>query len=152
VQLYLLIDVVSVDGWSFYLTLLNRICLFTVYPVYLSFVALSKADDTYLDVWNSWYGSVIYHWGMVVTMYCLHNISYGLPLGCLEGDDGEHDKPKKISMEWFLCKLGFGPENDPSRRRTTKNEGKPQTTATNDKEDVSSKKSVSFAENEEIHL
>ncbi len=33
----------------------------------------------YFEVWTRIYGTVLYHWGMMMSLYCLHNLSYGLP-------------------------------------------------------------------------
>jgi hypothetical protein len=91
----------------------------SMFPVYLMITAAirrhrnddnnDEEEETFLQLWQRVYGSVIYHWGMLLTLYCLHNLAYGLPKGCIE-----EDHPAPWSMEWLLCKLGFGPENDPS--------------------------------------
>jgi hypothetical protein len=135
-------------------------------------MARMDENKSYFDLWNELYGSVIFHWGMLLTMYCLHNISYGLPVGCLEGDL-EEDKPPKFSMEWFLCKIGFGPENDPTSYKNQKQKQQEQQKSMEDgnrDHDVrsttsssivggggggSSKKSVSFVddmENGEVNV
>lgn len=42
---------------------------------------IRKGDtDTSLELWNTIYGSVLYHWSMLITFYCLHNVSYGLTI------------------------------------------------------------------------
>mmetsp|Transcript_9804 Transcript_9804/g.20350 ORF Transcript_9804/g.20350 Transcript_9804/m.20350 type:complete len:406 (-) Transcript_9804:36-1253(-) len=33
----------------------------------------------YFEVSTRIYGTVLYHWGMMMSLYCLHNLSYGLP-------------------------------------------------------------------------
>ncbi len=44
----------------------------------LSLVSLSPKVD-YFDAWTKIYGTVLYHWAMLMSLYCLHNLSYGLP-------------------------------------------------------------------------
>merc|ERR1712238_381053 len=39
-------------------------------------------DDEPFLIWNTIYGTVLYHWGMLLTFYCLHNISCGLTVRC----------------------------------------------------------------------
>merc|ERR1712238_649951 len=40
------------------------------------------ADDEPFLIWNTIYGTVLYHWGMLLTFYCLHNLSCGLTVRC----------------------------------------------------------------------
>lgn len=50
--------------------------------VYLAFTNFVRNGDigTYMEMWNKVYGTVLFHWGMLVTFYCLHNVSCGLTL------------------------------------------------------------------------
>jgi len=52
--------------------------------VVLFIVNLSRNDDDEepFMIWNTMYGTVLYHWGMLLTFYCLHNISCGLTVRC----------------------------------------------------------------------
>jgi hypothetical protein len=86
----------------------------SMYPVYITFVSLARKNESFLELWGRMYGSVIYHWGMLLTMYCLHNQSYGLYIGSQEE---EEEEAPFLSLEWWLCKLGFGPENDPANQK-----------------------------------
>jgi hypothetical protein len=43
----------------------------------------------YFDAWNAIYGTVLYHWAMLMTLYCLHNLSYGLPLRYYDSEEEE---------------------------------------------------------------
>jgi len=47
-------------------------------------------DDEPFMIWNTMYGTVLYHWGILITFYCLHNISCGLTVRC-ESDVYEVD-------------------------------------------------------------
>lgn len=44
----------------------------------LYLISLSPKVD-YFDAWTKIYGTVLYHWAMLLSLYCLHNLSYGLP-------------------------------------------------------------------------
>jgi hypothetical protein len=105
----------------------------SMYPVYLWATVMIRGgdDESFLELWQRVYGSVLYHWGMLLTLYCFHNISNGLPEGCHPGDD---EGPPAWSMEWFLCQIGFGPENDPENRvDETKNKNSSSRSVTTEK-------------------
>jgi hypothetical protein len=108
-------------------------------------ITITTTSETFLELGQRVYGSVIYHWGMLLTMYCLHNLSLGLPEWCLEEEEKDQeldeeqeeeeeeeqrhrhrqkqqnndddDVPTCWTLEWILCQIGFGPENDPSSNR-----------------------------------
>lgn len=85
----------------------------SMFPVYLMIAVWIRGEEgeSYSELWQRIYGSVIYHWAMLLTLYCLHNLAYRLPEGELE------DRPSPWSIEWMLWKIGFGPENDPQNKR-----------------------------------
>jgi hypothetical protein len=86
----------------------------SVFPVYIMVTVLIRertyqppiSITTFLELWKRVYGSVINHWGMLLTLYCLHNVSLGLPEGCLdeekEPEEDDDDEPTRFSMEWLL--------------------------------------------------
>jgi hypothetical protein len=63
----------------------------------------------YFMIWNTIYGTVLYHWGMLITMYCLHNLSYGLtvPVYGSNNEDNEDDRPSVLSTEWWLSLVAY---------------------------------------------
>jgi hypothetical protein len=84
----------------------------SMFPVYIMVTVLIRertyqppiSITTFLELWQRVYGSVINHWGMLLTLYCLHNVSLGLPEGCLdeekEPEEDDDDEPTRFSMEW----------------------------------------------------
>ena len=73
--------------------------------VILFFVDFVTTKIDYFDAWNTIYGTVIYHWGMLMTLYCLHNLSYGLPLMYDDDDDNDiynDEGPPALSWEWWV--------------------------------------------------
>merc|ERR1712238_157271 len=50
--------------------------------VFLVNLNRNVADDEPFLIWNAIYGTVLYHLGMLLTFYCLHNISCGLTVRC----------------------------------------------------------------------
>ena len=61
----------------------------------------------YFMIWNTIYGTVLYHWGMLITMYCLHNLSYGLTVPDRDDEDDIDEGPSVLSTEWWLTMLAF---------------------------------------------
>eukprot|EP00535_Pseudo-nitzschia_heimii_P007491 CAMPEP_0197183922 /NCGR_PEP_ID=MMETSP1423-20130617/8763_1 /TAXON_ID=476441 /ORGANISM="Pseudo-nitzschia heimii, Strain UNC1101" /LENGTH=398 /DNA_ID=CAMNT_0042634599 /DNA_START=150 /DNA_END=1346 /DNA_ORIENTATION=+ len=59
----------------------------------------SAKPDNNFDAWNAIYGTVLYHWGMLTTLYCFHNLSFGLPLYYEDEEDG----PTPLSWEWWVA-------------------------------------------------
>merc|ERR1711957_336499 len=55
--------------------------------VFVVSLSLKDQHQSYLDIWNTMYGTVFYHWGMLLILYCLHNLSYGLTIRY----DGDYD-------------------------------------------------------------
>ena len=73
--------------------------------VFLFFVDFVTTQIDYFDAWNMIYGTVLYHWGMLMTLYCLHNLSYGLPLMYDDDDDNDiynDEGPPALSWEWWV--------------------------------------------------
>ena len=64
-------------------------------PVILFVVTIifQQYDESvsYFDLWNAIYGTVLYHWSMLVTLYCVHNLSYGLTVWCAFDDTDRND-------------------------------------------------------------
>jgi len=64
-------------------------------PVILFVVTIifQQFDESvsYFDLWNTIYGTVLYHWSMLVTLYCVHNLSYGLTVWCAFDDTDRND-------------------------------------------------------------
>jgi hypothetical protein len=50
--------------------------------VYLELTNFIRKGDvgTSLELWDRVYGTVLYHWAMLLTFYCLHNVSCGLTI------------------------------------------------------------------------
>ncbi|KAG7344641.1 hypothetical protein IV203_019027 [Nitzschia inconspicua] len=118
----------------------------SMYPFYLMVTVWIRdgdgdAGETFFQLWHRVYGTVVYHWGMLLTFYCLHNLAYGLPEGVIV-----EDKPSPWSMEWFLCKIGFGPENDPTNKKRVEKGVKEETNS--NKNHNESQKSLSSEEEE----
>jgi len=67
--------------------------------VALFFVDLISPDIDYFFAWNTIYGTVLYHWAMIITMYCLHNLAYGLPSrsSYRKEDNVSYGSPKTVS-------------------------------------------------------
>ncbi|VEU35198.1 unnamed protein product [Pseudo-nitzschia multistriata] len=69
--------------------------------------ALVANKAGYFEAWNTVYGTVLYHWGMLMTLACVHNLSYGLPLFDANEDEG----PAPLSWEWWVAMVaGMVPE------------------------------------------
>merc|ERR1712238_210913 len=62
----------------------GSILLVVLFLVNLFLVNLNRnmGDDEPFLIWNAIYGTVLYHCGMLLTFYCLHNISCGLTVRC----------------------------------------------------------------------
>ena len=72
----------------------------------------SPKPDQQFVAWNAIYGTVLYHWAMLVTSFCFHNLSFGLPL--YYDDDDEEDGPVPLSWEWWVAMVaGTVPEPTP---------------------------------------
>jgi hypothetical protein len=50
-----------------------------VYLEFTNFIRNGETSTT-LELSNTIYGTVLYHWGMLLTFYCLHNVSCGLTI------------------------------------------------------------------------
>jgi hypothetical protein len=91
----------------------------SILVVILFFTDLFSPKLDYFDVSNVIYGTVLYHWAMLVTLYCLHNLSYGLPL---RYDDSEEEEngPSPLTWEWWVAMVaGVVPE---PKQKTNKKE------------------------------
>lgn len=99
--------------------------------VILFFVDFVSPKIEYFDLWNTIYGTVLYHWAMLITLFCLHNLSYGLPSRYDESeeddDDSNDEGPSPLSWEWWVTMLaGTVPEpkqvtsDDEKRKETEK--------------------------------
>lgn len=60
----------------------------------------------YFDVWMTIYGTVLYHWAMLTTMYCLHNLSHGLPWEFYISDDDDTQQERIERAERRTQKKG----------------------------------------------
>ena len=56
--------------------------------------SLSVPGVDYFGVWVKIYGTVLYHWAFLLTFYCLHNLSYGLPWYFYDNEDSEEETRK----------------------------------------------------------
>lgn len=87
----------------------------------LFFCNLLSPIFDYFGAWNAIYGTVLYHWAMLMTLYCLHNLSYGLPLRYYnEDEDNEGLTP--LSWEWWVSMVA---RMVPDSKKTT-NDGDSQ--------------------------
>jgi len=103
--------------------------------VILFLIDLFRPDISFFDVWNTIYGTVLYHWAMLITMYCLHNLTYGLPYtyiieeepgifsGCFGKNDeydtdDDRDEPATLSWEWWVTMVA-GQIPEPKKKRRT---------------------------------
>ncbi len=60
----------------------------------LYMVSLTTQLD-YFGVWIKIYGTVLYHWAYILTFYCLHNLSYGLPWYIYDSESDEESRKMK---------------------------------------------------------
>jgi hypothetical protein len=83
-----------------------------MFLVVFFFIDLISPKKAYYDAWNAIYGTVLYHWAMLMTLYCLHNLSYGLPLKC---DDSHDEGPSPLSWEWWVTMVA-GTVQEPKQK------------------------------------
>jgi len=95
--------------------------------------AFVATRQDYFEAWNLVYGTVFYHWAMLVTACCLHNLSYGLPARYYENDGNENDDddeqrsvgPAPLSWEWWVTMAaGVVPEPKTKEEREQRRERK----------------------------
>lgn len=116
--------------------------------VMLFFFDLVTPKLDYFGVWNAIYGTVLYHWAMLVTLYCLHNLSYGLPLSYYDGDEDENNEGSTpLSWEWWVSLVAW---MVPDSKKTT-NDGESQADKREETRSESTK-SVHFLVEEEISV
>ena len=70
-----------------------------MFLVVFFFIDLISPKKAYYDAWNAIYGTVLYHWAMLMTLYCLHNLSYGLRLRCDDSHDEKETERKEFDEE-----------------------------------------------------
>jgi len=134
--------------------------------VVLFFTDFFSPEIDYFDAWNTIYGTVLYHWAMLVSLYCLHNLSYGLQLRYddSEGeennnDDNDNDEgPPPLSWEWWVTMVaGTVPEPkqitiDDGEKETEKKEFDEENNNKKSNPNSASRKSVTFYIEKEIAM
>ncbi len=54
--------------------------------------SLTVPGVDFFSVWIKIYGTVLYHWAYLLTFYCLHNLSYGLPWYFYENESEDESR------------------------------------------------------------
>ena len=95
----------------------------SIFVATMLLIGFNAPKVQFADVWLASYGTILYHWAMLMTLYCLHNLSYGLPILYDDDEDSfcgnkpdrsptsSEDEPTPLSWEWWVTMVaGMVPE------------------------------------------
>lgn len=97
----------------------------SMFVVYIAFATFLKGNedgaatiDSFLNNWETTYGTVLYHWGMLITMYCLHNLSITLT----DRDEDVEEDWWAVDWDWLQGMFGVQQGKSQKDKRSTKKE------------------------------